>query len=618
MELLRTRHLIRGHATQEGSEIEPYHDRIRETVASQLSAEALKAHHGNLAIALEGSGTIDPEALALHFQEAGHTERAAEYSSIAAAHAAEALAFDRAARLYRLALELRPTGTAVSRQLLWVKLGDALSNAGHSGAAAHAYLEAAPGAPAADALELRRRAAEHYLTGGHIEEGLATLRTVLEKVGMRMPVGRRGALISMLVRRALVRLRGTRFRERNSTQISLERLTRIDICWSAAKGLILAQPFRARDFQARHLLQALSAGEPYRIARALAVEAGDSATGGGRTRRRTQRILEAAQSLAERIGDPYPIGFALSVGGVVAFIEGRWKTAREMTQKAGTLLRERCRGVAWEIDNANYYSLASLFYLGNLKELRDTLPGILREAQDRGDLYAATNIRTRLSPLIRLAQDQPAKAREELEQAIGSWSRQDFYLQHWYDLLGQTEARLYADAPASAWALLASRWPRLEASLLLHVQSVRINSFHLRARSAIAAAVRGPGAAELEELLRLAARDTRRIEREGMPWGNALARLLRAGVAASRREPEAAVALLESAVRELDEADMTLHATVARRCLGRLLGGDGGRSLAEGADAWMSGQGIQNPERMAAMLAPGSWAGQTGRPQTFR
>ena len=432
-----------------------------------------------------------------------------------------------------------------------------------------------------------------------------------------MPAGPRGALISMLVRRALVRLRGTRFRERNSTQISLERFTRIDICWSAAKGLILAQPFRARDFQARHLLQALSAGEPYRVARALAVEAGDSATGGGRTRRRTQRVLEAAKSLAARIGDPYPIGFALSVEGVIAFIEGRWKTARDRTQEAGALLRERCRGVAWEIDNANYYSLASLFYLGRLKELRDTLPAVLREAEDRGDLYAATNIRTRLSPLIRLAQDQPAKAREDLEQAIGSWSRQDFYLQHWYELLGQTEARLYADAPAGAWELLDSRWPLLKASLLLHVQSVRINSLHLRARSAIAAAARRAGAGELETYLRVAARDAGRIEREDMPWGNALARLLRAGVASSRRQPEVAAPLLESAERELDAADMALHAAVARRCRGKLTGGESGNSLVGDADAWMSGQGIQNPERMAAMLAPGSWAGQTGRFQTF-
>jgi hypothetical protein len=302
------------------------------------------------------------------------------------------------------------------------------------------------------------------------------------------------------------------------------------------------------------------------------------------------------------------MGFATSVEGVVAFVEGRWKAARERTQKAGTMLREGCLGVAWEIDNTNYYSLASLFYLGNLKELADGLPAVLKEAEDRGDLYAATNIRTRLSYLVRLAQDRPLEAREELERAIGSWSSGDFYLQHWYELLGQTEARLYAGEAADAWELLASRWPLLDASLLLHVQSVRINSLHLRARSAIALAALEPGGGGHARLLRGSIRDARRIEREKAPWGDALARLLRAGIASAAGDRPQAALLLESAEKAFESADMALHAAVARRRRGELAGGDDGRALVEAADAWMAGQRIQNPARMAAMLAPGAFA----------
>jgi hypothetical protein len=50
---------------------------------------------------------------------------------------------------------------------------------------------------------------------------------------------------------------------------------------------------------------------------------------------------------------------------------------------------------------------------------------------------------------------------------------------------------------------------------------------------------------------------------------------------------------------------MNLFAAAARRRLGQLLGGNCGQALIAQADAWMAGQGIVNPARMTAMLAPG-------------
>jgi hypothetical protein len=39
--------------------------------------------------------------------------------------------------------------------------------------------------------------------------------------------------------------------------------------------------------------------------------------------------------------------------------------------------------------------------------------------------------------------------------------------------------------------------------------------------------------------------------------------------------------------------------------LGVVLGGAEGRAQREQADAWMASQGIESPEKMAAMIAPG-------------
>jgi len=262
--------------------------------------------------------------------------------------------------------------------------------------------------------------------------------------------------------------------------------------------------------------------------------------------------------------------------------------------------------VAWELDNTRYYSMVSLFYLGRLKELSDQLPETLKEAEDRGDLFHATNIRTRLSYFLRLASDQPQQAREELERAIESWSHGGYFVQHWYEMLGQVECALYAGNAVKAWSYLDSHWRNLKDSLLLRIQIILINSFYLRSRCAIAAAGEGEARTDPQRLLKTAEKSARRIESERVPWGDALALLLRAGIASSRGETQAAISLFGSAADDLKAVDMSLHAAAARRRRGELLGADEGRKLVETADEWMAGQGIGNPGRLSAMLAPGN------------
>ena len=443
VEALRVGRLIRTRETETREEIETYHDRIREAVVAGLSPEDLTAHHRRLAIALEASGQADPEWLAMHWKGAQDLDRAAEYAATAARRASDALAFDRAARLYLLALELSDRAEPEARRALQANLGDALANAGRGAEAAGSYLSAARGAQRAEGLELQRRAAEQLLLSGHIDQSLPVLRNVLGEVGFRYHESAAASLLSFLFHRIWIRLRGLKFRERDAAQIDTETLIRIDTCWSLSSGLSMIDTLRGRDYQARHLLLALKAGEPYRIARAVSNEAGYSATGGPPSARRTAELVEMATRLAAGVGHPQAIGVAQLAVGITAFAEGRWKTAWALAQKGEAILRERCTGVTWEVDTFHIYSLRALYYLGEIAELSSRLPTLLREARERDDLFAETSLRSRHGYIARLASDEPRKAWSETQDAVARWSRRAFYMQHYYALVAEADTALY-------------------------------------------------------------------------------------------------------------------------------------------------------------------------------
>jgi serine/threonine protein kinase len=582
--------------------LEASHDRIREVVVGEIEATALRAHHLHLARSLEASGRGDAEALAVHFHGAGETERAAEYAASAAVQSSRALAFDRAARLYRLALELRGPAHP-ERRRLQAELGEAFANAGRGGDAAHAYLAAAEGAPEAEALELRRRAAEQFLRSGRIDLGLDAIRAVLKTLGMTLARTPRRALASLAVRRLRLRWRGVRYRERAAQDVPAGELIRIDACWSVAVGLSLVDNVRAADFQSRHLLLALEAGEPYRIARAFALESGHSAAAGAGARARTEWFVAEALRLAERLQDPHTLGLATLMAGLTACLEGRFRTALERTDEAAGILRERGRGVAQELDTAHSYALMALAYLGDLGELARRLPPLLQDAEDRGDLFASIRLRTRLLGIALLADDDPVRAAAEVEGAIAQWSHRAFHIPHYNALWARATIALYAGDARGASDLLARQGSALSRSLILRAQLARVEVLSLRARCALALGSETGSEAFLEEAIRHAGH----IRRLATGWADPLAALVEAGVAITRGDRSRALAILEDAEAGSLATEMGLCAAAARRRRGELIGGEEGQALVEAADDWMRGHGVRHPARMTALHAPGRW-----------
>jgi serine/threonine protein kinase len=604
---LRSARLIRLRGSREQDRVEIYQNRLREGLLRLLDAETIRGFHYRLAIALQASDSADPEALALHYKEAGESERAAEYAAKAADRASKALAFDRAARLNRIALEF-PTGKEGAYRILQVKLGTALENAGRGAEAAEAFLAAAEGAKAGEALELRRRAAEQLLISGHLDEGIEAVRQVLESIGMKLAKTPTRALLSMLFYRFLINLRGTNFKEMDTTQIPMEQLIRIDTCWSVSIGLGIADTIRGMDFGKRHVLLALRAGEPYRVARALAIEVGYSATGGSKALNRTKELIRAATRLAERTKHPHALGLANMTAGMAAYLEGRWRMGLDRLTRAEEILREQCTGVTWEIDTSVLFQFRSLLLLGAYGEICKRLPPLLKECQDRGDLSAETSLRTRVSWVVLLVNDRPEEARTEVSGAIQRWTQQGFHLQHYWHLTGLTEISMYRGTALDGWDELEKLWTGLSRSLLLKIQFTRTEAWYLRTRCALAAAVEaGTESSSFQSLRKVVDKGLKTIEKEKLFWADPLARLIRAGALTIEDRFEEAADLLVDAIEGFEAADMSLHAMSALRCRGLLVGGESGAELVGQAEAWMSEQGIKRPECMTRVIAPGAW-----------
>ncbi len=489
--------------------------------------------------------------------------------------------------------------------MLQRKLADSLARARRGAEAAPVYLEAARQAAATEALELRRRAVEQLLWSGRIDEGMDLIHDLLASMGMRLPRTPFQALLSILYHRFWIWLRGFQFRARPASDLAPELLVRIDTCESIGVGLCCVDPFKGLEFQTRYLLLALRAGEPSRVLRALAMEIGHSSCGGGRSRRRTERIYQIALALAQQLQQPYGLAIARLGGGLAAYFEGRWKQARLLCDEARDLLRQHCCGVTWELNEAHFNGIRALEFLGDLKELSHRLPALLQDAEVRGDRYAATNLRTRLSYLVSLMHDDPDQAQQDMRQAMQQWSQRDFHLQHYFELTTQTDICHYRGDPAGAWQKMLEHWPAVVRSLLLYIQISRITLHQLRARSALALAATPGAASRREDLLREAQRGAAAVERERMPWSNPQALLLRAGIAAVRGQPAECLAILQQAESGFESADMHLYAAVARRRRGQVLGGESGRRLVQEAEVWMATQDIRNPTRWTAMYAPG-------------
>lgn len=597
---LRIDRLVRSSGPQLDSELEAYHDRIRESVVAHLPAAARVQHHAGLAECLERSGTAEEERLAVHFLGAEVPDKAGRYFVLAADKAANALAFDHAVGLYRQALQLL-TLPPPEAGALRTRLATALANAGRGEQAAIEFAAAARQVPPERQLDLQRQSAYQYCISGRVELGRAAIRELLQSVGLSMPQSAGATLASLLWQRARQWWRGLDFTPRPAADIDPQVLQQVDLAWSGAAGISMFDILSGTRLSSVTLQLALAAGEPQRIVRSLCWEAVQRINAGGRDVAMGERLINLAETINGSLNDPYPLTMVPFARGIGQFMKGEWRHSVRTLDEAVQTFSTRCRDVHWELGTARLFAHYALYWDGRVAELRRRVTEFHAAAVSRGDFYAELSVGTYDLPFLQMAADAPDEASRLLETYAGRLQLGRYSLQDMFVLMQRTNLALYRGDPATAWRLIHDGWRELRRSLLLLGEHIRMASWELRARAALACLASGhaPSTSRVE-----AERAIRRIEREQLPRFANLPLLFRAGLAAATGQTTDATRLLERAIA-VSPQSAPLFLPAARRQLGKLIGGTTGDELIADADRQMREEGVQAPARFTQMLAPG-------------
>ena len=603
---LRGSSMIRSTGSGDDDTVEVYHDRIRETMVAILPEDVKVRHYASLAATLESAGGYDPETVAICFRGSGQLDKAGAYYEEGAAQATEALAFARAANLYRLSLELRPELSAERKSLLFEKRAEALANAGRTAEAASVFEKAIEGASEERAIELQRLSAYHYCSSGRLHEGRSAMENLLATQGLSLPRSPVAAIARLLWNRLKLWhifrkwQRNPELREIAERSMSAAELRRIDVTWSASAGLSMMDIVLGAAFQAYNLVVALRAGEPYRIARAMAWEAAHTSNGGSDAWPRTLELIDAASRLAKKVDHPHATAMVMMARGIAEFTMGRFRDAVPLLDEAEEIFRDRCTGVTWEIDTTNAFKLWGLIYQGKFSEMAARTTILMKEAEEHGDLYASTNLESFMVPHAQLAADQPDLAREAVYSSQSRWAQEGFHLQNLTGIMSSTLIDLYQGDGISAWMTIDGNWKTIKRAQILRLQILRIFLRHFRGRSALQAVLAGADGAS--RLIAEAAKEADRIAGEGAPWARPMATSLEAAIATHRGDRASAINLMRQATNDFLDAGMLSYHAAAMRRTGELEGDD---ALVARADERMRELGVADPEKMTRMHLAG-------------
>jgi hypothetical protein len=562
---------------------EIFHDQLRVLVLEATERERQVGLHARVAAALAPRADVEPELLSHHFEGAGQLEQAALHAGRAGRDALASLAFGRAAAAFARALALHAHPAAERRALL-LDLAVSYEGQGLSQRAAEVWLSAVELAGSREeALSLESRAAEQWLLGGHVERGLTVLHRIASEVGVRIPKTRLTATLQIILYRLLTAVRARGPRRAREAPEPLLRL-KADATFGISRALSLLDMDFGVALHARSLLYALQSGDALRIALGLAWDASFRGALSGDRDPGFSRSIGRAEALALALGDGTAVAWCALARGTTVVLSGKYRDGLVQLERAHALFVKQPRGVAWELTMTRVVRAAALAWSGQLRTLGADVAEWLREAEDRGDAYAAMVLRMRASNGIRrLARAEPHELLAEVDDQLARWPRhpmvEDLSLR--YGHLLRAFACLALGQPARADAHLAALRSNPARFFVYMPRALRAE--HEVVHGLVALAVDPPRLAEVAGYVRSLRADPR-------PYGRALGDLLAA--AAALRTGDTAEIALRRAEASCDGAGMHALAESARWQRASLLETAQGAQLRRAAQAWFDAQDV--------------------------
>jgi serine/threonine protein kinase len=597
--------LVRSPDARENKLLECYHDRVRESVEQSASPAERAARYAELAGALGDDS--EPELLSRCLEGAGDYSEAARHAARAAARAAEALAFDRAADLYRRALSLGRFERS-DRIPLLQQLGQALENAGRCLEAANAYLEAASFAATHVRIDLQLKASEQLMVSGRFEQGMTLLRTVFEDQRLSLPANAGGALVALGWSQIKLRLHSVgklcaRLDERNS--LPPQAALRLRTLRSAVTGLAGYLPVQTAAIAASYLLEASACPDPAERVRAAGYYIHTQCAIDPQSRLAHAFLRELDELIAMQ-PRPELVGFAELLHGTVAMAREEHRTARGHFDRARKALREGT-GVEWELDATNVCDQMCAHSCGDYADIIRTTPMLLDEAQRRNRVWTFAMLSSFPGMPAWLATGDADGYRSRAREARKQWrSRPAPAWPDYFLLVSEALLSVYEGDPDRGSNQLETQYAIYRRSLIARTTYTGVTGYsnHRGTCAASALARTNPGAKR--EALAATLRDSiATLQRHGGPKSHAVAAMYEAALEFNAGSRERGLQRLRSTLAPLRAAGVEMRYAAAQRRLGGCLGGDEGAEYRAAGEAFMREQGVVELEGMTELNCPG-------------